>query len=93
MTPSQVIEYLKEILGEQDSEIIEDTLLLGGSSSVDSMSLVQLCLKLEEAALTRGFSFDWTSEKAMSSMNSVFRTPRSISNEFNTQLTNSQKNI
>jgi hypothetical protein len=91
MTPSQVIEYLREILEEQDAELAEDTLLLGGSSSVDSMSLVQLCLMLEEAALAQGFSFDWTSEKAMSSMNSVFRTPRSISNEFNTQFTSSQQ--
>jgi len=92
MTPSQVIKYLKEILDEQDAEFAEDTLLVGSSSSIDSMSLVQLCLRLEEAALTQGFSFDWASEKAMSSMNSVFRTPRSISNEFNTQLTNSQRN-
>jgi len=50
------------------------------------MSLVQLCLKLEESAIDNGFVFDWTSEKAMSSMNSVFRTPRSISDEFNSQM-------
>ena len=89
MTPSQVIEFLKEIIDEQDVDFSEDTPLVGGSSSVDSMSLVQLCLKLEEVALSQGFSFDWTSEKAMSSMNSTFRTPASISDEFNAQSTNS----
>jgi len=86
MHPLQVIEFLKEILEEQPSELTEESTLIGGNTSIDSMSLVQLCLKLEESAIDNGFVFDWTSEKAMSSMNSVFRTPRSISDEFNSQM-------
>ena len=50
------------------------------------MGLVQLCLALEEKGSDLGFDFDWTSEKAISSMNSIFKSPRSLSNEFNRQL-------
>ena len=40
------------------------------------MGLVQLCIALEKA-IDLGFEFDWI-EKAMSSMNSVFRSPKAL---------------
>jgi protoporphyrinogen oxidase len=32
-----------------------------------------------------GFTFDWTSEKAMSSLNSIFKSPESLAAEYNRQ--------
>ena len=78
MEPSQIISIIKEVA--PDASVDLETVLIGGA--LDSMSLVQLCLKLEDLALEEGFSFDWTSEKAMSSMNSVFLTPATICAEY-----------
>ena len=72
-------------------EINEDSPLVGGNSNIDSMGLVQLCIALEEKAIDLGFEFDWTSEKAMSSMNSVFRSPKSLLKEFKRQQANHKK--
>ena len=47
-------------------EILIKTPLFGNESILDSMSLVQLCLALEDKAGEMGFEFDWNSEKAMS---------------------------
>ena len=85
MSPSQIIEFLYEILEGIEISLDEDSHLVGSSTAIDSMSLVQLCIKLEEVAIAEGFTFDWTSEKAMSNLNSIFRSPKSISEEFNTQ--------
>ena len=59
--------------------------LVGVSSQVDSMGLVQICLALEERSHVDGFLFDWTSEKAMSSLNSSFKTPETLAHEYNRQ--------
>ena len=67
-------------------ELNPESPLIGSDTSFDSMGLVQLCLSLEEKANELGFDFDWTSEKAMSSINSIFRSPQSLANEFNRQL-------
>ena len=74
---------------ESFSEINEDSALVGGN--IDSMGLVQLCIALEEKAIDLGFEFDWTSEKAMSSMNSVFKSPKSLLKEFQRQQANHKK--
>ena len=55
------------------------------------MGLVQLCLVLEERSIEEGFSFDWTSEKALSSLNSIFKSPETLSLEYNRQLNSSKK--
>ena len=91
LTPSKVINFLKEITEDSSLNISENSPLVGSSASIDSMTLVQLCLKLEEIAISMEFNFDWTSEKAMSAMNSTFRNPKSICDEFNSQLMNSTK--
>lgn len=62
-----------------------DTPLIGPDSELDSMTLVQLCIQLEDHSRSDGFSFDWTSEKAMSRLNSMFRNIGSLIKEYNSQ--------
>ena len=73
-------------MNSNSENINANTLILNGDNNIDSMVLVQLCIALEEKSNSYGFDFDWMSEKAMSSMNSIFRTPESISKEFNRQM-------
>ena len=91
MESEDIINILKNVCETSEVliELNEDSVLVGGNSNIDSMGLVQLCIALEEKAFDLGFEFDWTSEKAMSSMNSVFRSPKSLSQEFNRQKANS----
>ena len=88
-----VVKILKEIIeSEEEKKVLNNsTSLLGPNSNIDSMAIVQLFLALEEKALDFNFEFDWTSEKAMSSMNSIFKSPDSLTEEFNRQLKESQK--
>ena len=91
MNSEDIINLIRDISENTDSfsEINEDSALVGGN--IDSMGLVQLCIALEEKAIDLGFEFDWTSEKAMSSMNSVFRSPKSLLKEFKRQQANHKK--
>ena len=86
----ELIEVIKSVIDEQ-ADIDPQSSLIGGDSLIDSMGLVQICLVLEERSHSDGFSFDWTSEKAMSSLNSIFKTPETLTVEYNRQLTESQK--
>ena len=52
------------------------------------MKLVELCVLLEDLATELNFEFDWQSEKAMSKMNSVFKSAETISKEFIKQYKN-----
>ena len=83
MHPKKIIEILNtltdiEIPLEEESNIME-------YPEIDSMVLVQLCIALEDIANKEGFNFDWTSEKAMSKLNSIFKSPKTLSKEFNRQ--------
>lgn len=83
MEPKKIIDILnklldKEILFEEESEIMD-------YPEIDSMILVQLCIALEDIANKEGFNFDWTSEKAMSKLNSIFKSPKTLAREFNRQ--------
>ena len=91
MNSEDIINLIRATCEDNDSlnEINEDSILVGGN--IDSMALVQLCIALEEKAIDLGFEFDWTSEKAMSSMNSVFRTPKTLLKEFKRQQANHKK--
>ena len=88
ITPKEVVQILKEIcdMNSNSENINANTLILNGDNNIDSMVIVQLCIALEDKSNSFGFDFDWMSEKAMSSMNSIFRTPESISKEFNRQM-------
>tara|TARA_Y100001970_G_C13784898_1_gene627274 strand:+ start:197 stop:490 length:294 start_codon:yes stop_codon:yes gene_type:complete len=66
-------------------DINEEMRILGDSGGLDSMKLVELCLILEEAAEEYEFDFDWTSEKAMSKTNSIFKSPKTLAEEFKNQ--------
>ena len=94
ITPQDVIKILKEIAEMNNIDSIkkmdENSLILN-DDNLDSMAIVQLCIALEDKSKFFGFDFDWTSEKAMSSMNSIFKTPKSISDEFNKQFINKKK--
>ena len=70
---------------EGETEITEDMQLIGGDSLLDSMKLVEVCLKLEDLADEHGFEFDWTSESAMSKSRSMFRNVAALAEEFTKQ--------
>ncbi len=86
----ELIDVIKSVIDEQ-ADIDPQSSLIGGDSLIDSMGLVQICLALEDRSQSEGFSFDWTSEKAMSSLNSIFKTPETLTEEYNRQLTESKK--
>lgn len=68
-----------------NTQLSEDSELIGDGSVMDSMKLVELCLALEDNATDVGFEFDWTSESAMSRARSMFRTIGSLATEYATQ--------
>tara|TARA_B100000579_G_C22427050_1_gene663475 strand:- start:25 stop:300 length:276 start_codon:yes stop_codon:yes gene_type:complete len=90
ISSADLIEIIKSVV-EQEIDIDSQSPLVGGNSLIDSMGLVQLCLALEERSQSEGFSFDWTSEKAMSSLNSIFKTPGTLAEEYNRQSSESKK--
>lgn len=80
-----IIRELRVILKDQFMEIEESTHLIGTSGIIDSLGLVELCLRLEDVCLNEGFEFDWTSDAAMSRNTSIFRTVGSLSEELERQ--------
>ncbi len=80
-----VIKELRPLLKDQSIHIDANTNLIGSDGVIDSLGLVELCLRIEDAALVQGFEFDWTSESAMSRNTSIFRTVGSLSAEFSRQ--------
>ncbi len=84
ISSADIVDIIKSIVGD-DIDVTSHSPMVGGGSQVDSMGLVQICLALEERSQVDGFAFDWTSEKAMSSLNSIFKTPETLANEYNRQ--------
>ena len=60
MTTKELIDLISNIIAEEIS-LDQNTPLVGGNSSIDSMNLVQICLALEDKSKEDGFLFDWTS--------------------------------
>lgn len=85
MSVEDLINLIDEIVDDK-FELDESTPLIGGNSSIDSMNLVQICIALEDKSEEDGFTFDWQSEKAMSVMNSIFKNPKTLANEYNQQM-------
>ena len=79
-----VISAINDAL-EGQTDISEDMPLIGGTSLLDSMKLVEVCLALEDLADELGFEFDWTSEATMSKSRSMFRSVAALAEEFATQ--------
>lgn len=86
------IESAKVIIKEVILDLVEgiDSVeegmeLIGGNAALESMTLVELCLTLEDRATDHGFEFDWTSETALSKTRSMFRTVSSLAEEYVSQ--------
>ena len=80
-----VLEEVRLLLKDGSETVSLETALIGEHGVMDSMTLVELCLRLEDKASVLGFEFDWTSETAMSQGRSMFRTIGSLQEEFNRQ--------
>ena len=89
MIVEELINIINNVV-EDNNELVSSSPLIGEDSSIDSMNLVQICIALEEKSQEDGFYFDWTSEKAMSSLNSIFKTPASLTEEYNSQMNSSK---
>ena len=87
-TATDLIIYLVKEAFDNDgleTEITEDMSLIGAGSALDSMKFVELCLSLEDNALDSGFEFDWTSETALSKSRSMFRSIKTLAEEYVSQ--------
>ena len=82
---NDILEIIESITEIELSELTEETILLGDSAILDSMSLVELCVNLEDYANENGFQFDWTSNSTMSNSRSMFRNIGTLLEEFNRQ--------
>ena len=88
MNPEQAKEIVIKTINEAlDGKAIahENMQLVGGNSLLDSMTLVEVCLALEDIADEHGFEFDWTSEAAMSKSRGMFRSVATLVEEFTNQ--------
>jgi acyl carrier protein len=80
-----VLREVQARVKDQDIEVSLDTPLIGDARIMDSLGLVELCLRLEDRASELGFEFDWTSEEAMSRNLGMFRTVGALQSEFTQQ--------
>ncbi len=80
----QIIKEIREILEDESIELDKNTPLIGDDSPLDSMNIVNLCIRLEEISEEQGFNFDWTGE-TMSKSKSMFKSIENLANEFSTQ--------
>lgn len=84
-----VFSAIAELIEDKSVVVKDETPLIGEESLLDSMKLVELCLLLEDKASEMGFTFDWTSEAAMSRSRSMFRSAGALASEFSLQRKNS----
>lgn len=85
MSKNVVETELEMCVKSTDVVISSTSSLIGEDSILDSMGLVELCLRLEDRASELGFTFDWTSEDAMSRGRSFFRSVGALQVEFDRQ--------
>ena len=76
-----IINIVKELVEDYTIDIDENTPLIGENSLLDSMNIVNLCIRLEDIANDQNFNFDWSGE-TMSKSKSMFRTVGSLAEEF-----------
>ncbi len=79
-----IITEIKNILDNNDISLDPKTPLIGDDSPLDSMNIVNLCIRLEEISEEQGFNFDWTGE-TMSKSKSMFVSIENLANEFESQ--------
>ena len=80
-----VLEEVRACLTDDSIELLPTTPLIGDGRVLDSLRLVELCVRLEDRSAEMGFEFDWTSEAAMSRSRSIFRTIAALQEEFSRQ--------
>lgn len=88
MEPREIVDWISAAVEEllaDESPVNERTPLIGRNGVLDSMSLVEICLALEDKADELGFEFDWTSDSTLSQSRSMFRTVASLADEFSFQ--------
>jgi acyl carrier protein len=87
-TEIKIKELIREIIKNKNLEIEVDMPLIGDTSLLDSMKLVELCLLLEDYAEELSFEFDWTSSTALSKSRGMFRSIAALAGEFDMQRLN-----
>lgn len=86
----KILEIIEMLQLDKSHVLTQDTQLIGSERILDSLLLVELCLKLEDLASDLEFNFDWTSTEAMSRSASMFRDIKSLVAEFENQFSNSK---
>ncbi len=77
----QIIIEIKDLIEDTNANIDKSTALIGEDSPLDSMNIVNLCLRLEDLSSQEGFTFDWSGE-TMSKSKSMFRSVASLAEEY-----------
>tara|TARA_B110000027_G_C16049205_1_gene269133 strand:+ start:123 stop:395 length:273 start_codon:yes stop_codon:yes gene_type:complete len=75
---------IKDLVEDQNLKLSDETPLIGDGSPLDSMNIVNLCLRLEDIAESKGFSFDWSGE-TMSKSKSMFKSISDLADELSRQ--------
>ena len=86
----KILEIIESIRLDKLTPLTPGTQLIGSNRILDSLLLVELCLKLEDLGSEMNFNFDWTSTEAMSRSTSMFRDIKSLVAEFENQLSSSK---
>jgi acyl carrier protein len=84
----KIREIVNDLRKDKSIPLMPDTPLIGGDRVLDSLLLVELCLKLEDLSSEMNFNFDWTSSEAMSKSLGMFRSIGSLTEEFERQMQN-----
>ena len=84
----KIREIVNDLRKDKSIPLMPDTPLIGGDRVLDSLLLVELCLKLEDLSSEMNFNFDWTSSEAMSKSSGMFRSIGSLTEEFERQMQN-----
>ena len=82
----EIISIIDKLRLNKDADLSLETPLIGSARILDSLLLVELCLRLEDLASNHNFDFDWTSTEAMSRSASMFRNIGTLVAEFESQL-------
>lgn len=81
----EISKIIQSIIQDDAIQVSENSSLIGENRILDSLGLVELCLRLEELSQEFSFEFDWTSSTAMSASKSMFRSVGTLANEFVSQ--------
>ncbi|WP_409433224.1 hypothetical protein ACJ3XI_01625 [Litorimonas sp. RW-G-Af-16] len=81
---TKIIGFVQEIIedraeGSGDITVTKDSVLVGKDAIIDSHSLVELMLEIEEYAEdTLDVEFAWQSDATLSAARSIFRSPETL---------------